>query len=42
VDKEPIVETPDHAVATFLSADLLGSMLIEDYLLEKSTSTRSE
>ncbi len=35
VDKEPIVETPDHAVATLLSADLLDAILIEDWLLEK-------
>jgi carbamoyltransferase len=37
VDKEPIVETPDDAVLTFLGSELLGSMLIDDYFLEKST-----
>lgn len=35
VDKEPIVETPEHAIKTLLEAPLLDAIMIGDYFLEK-------
>jgi carbamoyltransferase len=35
VDKEPIVETPHHAVETLVKTDLLDAIVIDDWLLEK-------
>jgi carbamoyltransferase len=36
LDGEPIVETPEDAIRTFLRSDLLSALIVGDYLVERA------